>query len=133
MKKAGKQGIQKVLDFIPFFENKKNVFVKSAPDTSSLDYTYSKEVSDFIKCLYKTGIIQPFDWTMWQEETKKYVKTPSLMEKADLLTIQKLFTTHIRKERFCSGHLAAMIENGHILMLLIRLKQIFMAFKQEGN
>lgn len=38
--------------------------------------------------------------------------------------MQKLLTTHVRKERFCSGHLAGMIENGHILALLKRLAAI---------
>ena len=32
--------------------------------------------------------------------------------------------THIHKDRFCEGHLAAMFENGHVVTLLRRLKAI---------
>jgi len=36
--------------------------------------------------------------------------------------IRKLLTTHVRKERFCEGHLLAMFESGHIVNVLRRLK-----------
>jgi hypothetical protein len=35
-----------------------------------------------------------------------------------------LLTTHSRKDRFCEGHLAAMFENGHIVALLRRLREL---------
>lgn len=46
------------------------------------------------------------------------------IERADATTIQKLFTTHIRADRFCEGHLASLFENGFIVALLQRLKRI---------
>ena len=39
---------------------------------------------------------------------------------ADLLTLRKLLTTHIRADRFTEGHL----ESGHITAILRQLKQI---------
>lgn len=39
--------------------------------------------------------------------------------------MQKLFTSHLRQERFCSGHLAGMIENGHFLAISHRLQAIY--------
>ena len=47
-----------------------------------------------------------------------------MVELADSEPILKLLTTHVRKERFCEGHLAAMFEDGHIVALLRRLKVI---------
>ena len=49
--------------------------------------------------------------------TKKFVDSPKKIEKTDATTIQKLLTTHSRKNRFCEGHLAAMFEKGHIVAL----------------
>ena len=87
-------------------------------------YSSSELVSSFTRTLYKNGWIQPFDWVEWQVHADKFVDAPELVESADLETIRKLFTTHIRCERFCEGHLACMFEKGHIVALLRRLKQI---------
>lgn len=45
----------------------------------------------------------------------------------------KLFTTHIRADRFCEGHLAAMFENGHIVTLLRWLKQLRFQMSQQNS
>jgi len=37
-----------------------------------------------------------------------------MLERADLETIRKLLTLHVRKERFCEGHLLGMFESGHL-------------------
>ena len=63
-----------------------------------------------------------FDYLRWLNEAKKYIEDPKLLESADLLTLRKLLTLHIRKERFCSGHLAAAIDTGHLVKILERLK-----------
>lgn len=63
----------------------------------------------------------PFNWTDWQDTGSKYVESPEKIEDADVTTIQKLFATHVRKERFCDGHLSVMFENGHVPWLLRRL------------
>jgi len=65
-----------------------------------------------------------FDWTEWQQSAREFVDSPKKIEKTAATTIQKLLTTHVRADRFCEGHLAAMFENGHIVRLLRRLKAI---------
>lgn len=88
-------------------------------------FDYNKVVTKFHKALYDNDWVTPaFDWGEWQESAKKFVDLPKKIEKADATTIQKLLTTHSRKDRFCEGHLAAMFENGHIVALLRRLKVI---------
>ncbi len=88
-------------------------------------FELSESVTEFMQALYDNGWIAPsFDWTEWQDTAKEYVENPEKIESADVETIQKLFTTHIRKERFCEGHLAAMFENRHVMALLRRLKEI---------
>ena len=87
-------------------------------------FEFSQSVSEFQKALYDNGWIMPFDWGKWQDAARQYVEVPEKIESADATTIQKLLTTHARKERFCEGHLAAMFENGHIVALLRRLREI---------
>jgi hypothetical protein len=80
-------------------------------------------VIEFAQALYDNEWFT-FDWTKWQGSAKEYVASPEKTDSADLETIQKLLTTHVRKDRFCDGHLAAMFENGHIVALLRRLRSI---------
>lgn len=87
-------------------------------------FAFSKSVSKFHKALYDNGWITPFNWTEWQETVQKYVDSPATIESTDVETIQKLFTTHVRADRFCEGHLAEMFENGHIVALLRRLREL---------
>jgi hypothetical protein len=81
-------------------------------------FEFSEPVSQFQQALYDNDWIKPFDWGAWQETAREYVEDPAKVESANAETIQKLFTTHVRKERFCEGHQAAMFENGHIVGLL---------------
>jgi hypothetical protein len=96
-------------------------------------FKVSEPVSQFEQALYGNGWITPFDWGAWQETAREYVKNLEKIESADAETIQKLFTTHVRKERFCEGHLAAMIENGHMVVLLRRLRVLRNSKANEEN
>lgn len=88
-------------------------------------FEFSDSVSMFQQALYDNGWITPsFDWGEWQDTAREHVEQPEKTDCADATAIQKLLTTHVRKERFCEGHLAAMFENGHVLALLKRLKAI---------
>jgi hypothetical protein len=84
----------------------------------------SDPVAAFVQALYDNGWIETFDWFKWQDTAAKYVDSPDLLASADAEMIRKLLTTHVRKDYFCEGHLAAMFENGHIVALLRRLKEI---------
>ncbi len=82
----------------------------------------SPAVTAFVETLYEHGWVTPFDWGEWQDIAARYVESPALAADADIETIQKLLTTHVRKDRFCDGHLVAMIECGHIAACLRRLQ-----------
>jgi len=119
------QSLDRVLAFLPLFEDQDSNLYEVRTDLSGFDpYVYSNEVDEFIKILYSEEFVTSFNWSAWQDEAAKFVEQPKLLESAELSTRQKLLTTHVRKERFCSGHFAAMIDNGHILAILKRLKQI---------
>ena len=89
-------------------------------------FSEDKVVGEFRRVFYANGWIAPveFHWSEWQPVANAYVESPDKVESADAMTSKKLFTTHVREDRFCKGHLASMFENGHIVALLRRLKEI---------
>jgi hypothetical protein len=82
------------------------------------------EATAFWKALHENGFVVGFDWRAWQEEARKYFGTWEYLGHADLFTIRRLFTLHVRKDRFAEGHFAAMIANGHFAAILDRLDNI---------
>ena len=87
-------------------------------------FSFSSEVDEFIDALHRQDMIILFDWTSWRKEAERYQTDSEALETADLLTLRKLLTVHVRAERFAEGHLASVFESGHITAILHRLKQI---------
>ncbi len=92
----------------------------------------SPEVVRLVHDLYKNEFIQAFDWSSWQEEAEKLLADPERMKDADLETLVKLLTTHVRKDRFCEGHFTSMIRSGHIQAILERLAEL-QSRTQQGH
>lgn len=88
------------------------------------DTEYNPKVESLIGELCEHGFVGSFDWPEWQNYAQRLVRHPELVEKADMRTCIKLLTTHVRKERFCSGHFGEMVEIGHITAILRRLAEL---------
>lgn len=87
--------------------------------------SFSDPLSEFQKAVYKNGWVEPsFNLSDWTEKAREYVDSPSLLASADVGTIRKLLTTHMRWEYWSEGHLSELVENGHVLAILKRLQQI---------
>lgn len=117
----GSRQIDRVLEFLPAFESPGYRFGEWG---DSGYFSYSPEVDDFIKTLYEQDILVAFDWMGWKEEAQRYQSEIGALQQADLLTLRKLLTAHVRADRFTEGHLASVLESGHITAILGRLKQI---------
>ena len=126
----GPADIKAVLAFLPIFEKPGFMFAEECGGEKQADGSFtmpwvalSDDASRFIKRLYEHRfILSSFKWTEWQHEAERYVNDPTAIKSADLETICKLLTTHVRKDRFCEGHLAGMFECGHLVNLLRRLR-----------
>ncbi|HEY9801783.1 MAG TPA: DUF6508 domain-containing protein [Leptolyngbyaceae cyanobacterium] len=114
------ENIDNILNFLTLFSSQDCRLY----DIQTEPYSYSQELNGFIAALYAENFIIPFDWISWQQEATRFVTDPVLINLADISTIQKLFTSHVRQERFCSGHLAKLIDHGHFLTILQRLQAI---------
>ena len=121
----GARQLDAVLRFLPIFEEPGYVFGEwHSPEGQFPCYSMSREAIDFVRVLYDQQVIFSFDWTNWQEEARRYFSDPETLETADLLTLRKLLTTHVRKDRFVEGHLGDLLERGHITAILRRLREI---------
>jgi ADP-ribosyl-[dinitrogen reductase] hydrolase len=121
----GLQQIDAVLRYLPIFERQDYQFGQWVEPEGQFPYfSFSPEVNEFIDALRKQDMIIPFDWKSWRTEAKRYQTDAEALETADLLTLCKLLTVHVRAERFAEGHLASVFESGHITAILHRLKQI---------
>jgi hypothetical protein len=87
-------------------------------------FEYSDEFRAFTRACGENGWLEPFDWTSWQEEALAYYQAPEKLGDADIATIRKLLTLHVRRDRFSEGHLAAMVESGHLAAIVRRLQAI---------
>lgn len=116
--------IDVIIKYLPIFEKEGYSFFKWEHDGDHLRLVYAQEVCAFSKYLYDSGFIYYFSWGNWQHKAKKIYDNPDLLDSADLLTIRRLLITHVRKEKFCDGHFADMLNEGHIQAILRRLKNI---------
>jgi hypothetical protein len=91
---------------------------------SAPSFEGSLEFDQLIQALYDHHWVLDFDWSEWQPVADRYLKNPTLLRDVGLGTLRKLFTTHVRKERFCDGHLAEILRSGHLAQLLRRLQEI---------
>lgn len=87
-------------------------------------FDYDPGVLAFIRACGSHGWIEPFDWGEWLPEAERYYREPGLLTTAGVETVQKLLTVHVRRDRFVEGHLASIIEEGHIAAVLHRLRDI---------
>lgn len=119
------KSVEAIVGFLPIFEQDGYDFGDWDIEDGFLPgVRYSKDVDDFIEALYREGFVLTFDWPQWQDEASRIVEDTAALQKADIETIRKLLTTHVRKDRFCEGHLLAMLQTGHINAILCRLNKI---------
>jgi O-acetyl-ADP-ribose deacetylase len=74
--------------------------------------------------LYKHHWVIPFDWPAWHQEAVRYRENRGMISGADLETLRKLLTTHVREDRFAEGHLSSAFKSGEIVAILRRLKEL---------
>ena len=122
---VGSHQLDAVLRFLPTFEQPGYVFGEWHSAEGQFPYcSMHREATEFVQALYDQQVVFSFDWRSWQREAERFVSDPEALDTANLLTLRKLLTTHVRKDRFVEGHLAGMLECGHVTAILRRLGKI---------
>lgn len=115
-----------LLAFLPIFERSGYSFGEWQVKRGVFPFfAESPEVTAFVQALHQEQFITPFDWVSWAEEARRYTEGgDAALATADLETLRKLLTTYVRADRFSTGTLASLFQNGQITAVLRRLKQI---------
>ena len=117
--------IDAFLNYLPYFQDQNNEFYEVVSKPHQMPFaSYSEMVHSFHQDIHHRNMVYDFNWPQWSDEAKKYIDDPKMLVTADITIIQKLFTSIIRGDRFCEGLWGDMIDNGFILALLMRLKDI---------
>jgi len=130
--KVSKEGICRILSFLSFFNKCDETDYGVGPDVvfveegvaSILPATLSSRASDFVTACYEEHFVQAFDWGKWSRRNGGDLASDAFIAEADLTAIIKMITVHIRADRFCDGHLLSVIEDGTVLKILKRLRDI---------
>ncbi|MBI2373932.1 MAG: ADP-ribosylglycohydrolase family protein [Deltaproteobacteria bacterium] len=122
-----RSGLERVLALIQRIEARPPPFAETRMDRSndgalSITTEECPELEELTDALRDANLIQPFDWPSWQDEAIRYFERPEILDGADLRTVTRLLTLHVRKDRFSEGHFAAMLDNGHVQAILRRLR-----------
>ena len=117
--------IEALLVFLPTFgkATKKHATFQ-LPEHAMPWWKMSPAADAFYLAIYENGFVQVFSWFRWQQEGFRFIKSRKKVAQADLETICRLLTLHVRRDRFCDGHFAAQLENGHMAAILHRLAHI---------
>jgi hypothetical protein len=84
-------------------------------------FQYHHQLYALLDLMRQTDFIYEFDWMGFGKQADALIDQPELLETADLATLRKLFTAHSRNESLKDGHLAAMIDVGHLPLAVNRL------------
>jgi NTP pyrophosphatase (non-canonical NTP hydrolase) len=114
--------LQAILAFLPAFKAEDFSFGEwKTPEEQAPYFEFSPQAKDFIKAAQP--LLASFDWIGWQDSAEEILNDPERLACADLLTLRKLLTTHIRMDRFVAGHLDALHQDGHLTALLEQMKE----------
>lgn len=115
-----KQQIQSLKEYMIIFENVEGI--KNLKNKESLQEILYR----FEKFLYQNEFILNFDYISWgkTEKVERYIKNENVVKEANLITIKKLLTYHLRMNRFYEGYLFDVIYIGHMSCIIRRLMKI---------
>ena len=115
------QNVDIILEYLPYFEDTDNEFVH----VEGGQRIYDDEADFFKDDLYQENIYKTFDNLKdWEEKGWNYINNHELIKRLDLLTIQKIVYLIMQKENVRPGFLGKLMEDGTILTILRRLKDI---------
>ncbi|AJI08366.1 C-5 cytosine-specific DNA methylase family protein (plasmid) [Bacillus cereus 03BB108] len=115
-----KQQIESLREYMIIFENVEGL--KNLKNKESLQEILYR----FEKFLYQNEFILNFDYISWgkTEKVDRYIKNENVVKEANLITIKKLLTYHLRMNRFYEGYLCDVIYIGHMSCIIRRLMKI---------
>jgi hypothetical protein len=120
-----KERIEALTRFLPIFETPGYDFATwHKPDGEVPRCVLDPSAEEFVTELYRQDWILSPSWPDWRDEVRKYANAPEEITRADLDTVQRLISAHVRADRIKEGHLLTVFNSGHLTLLIRRLKDL---------
>lgn len=118
--------LKALLAFVPVFEEPGFCPDRVVPldEDGYPQESFVKLVSRFMDACYKNGFVVRFNWESWDAEARGYMDGAARLAGAGLADLRRLLTWHIRQNRFERNHVATMIAKGHMLAVLLRMREL---------
>ncbi len=108
---------QKLLEYIPYFENEEVEFCK----WDSGYPHYDIKLHEFIESAYETNLLKKDYLEYLEEKVKDHNLTAAILS-ANLELLKVILTYYVRQERFCDGLWASAAKDKVFLRILYRLR-----------
>ena len=117
--------IDALLRFLPSFKRQGFWFERVVWESGQVSYVEkSPEAEMFLRALRDNGWVVPTGGRSWSKEAEKRMGDSSRVERADLLTLRRLFSSWIQRDKMLPGHLGALYERGDLTAALERLQTL---------
>jgi hypothetical protein len=126
-----KKNIEVILNYLPYFEDKNQKFfdilMPKRDGGNIVEYiyvTYSAKFMEFYRELHEQGFVTNFNWLDSNLESNDLSHYYELLEDADIMTLRRLVTIIVRRDKHNEGFFADVIDSGLLLAMLNRLKEL---------
>jgi hypothetical protein len=122
--------IAALVEFLPMLERRVagvwNGGQKNADGVIQMPwFEYSDDIDDFHRAVGQNGWIDTtFDWQSAGEWVRSFMDQPERLATATAEDIRRLLTAHFRADRFVEGHVASIVESGHMAAIVRRLRSL---------
>ncbi len=127
LKNISQEDWERLFQFIPLIKEHESFGKMKAGEKDAkgiIEFPYvipHKVVDDFTDIMYKLNLVIDFDWGKWTAGSK--IVANGSYKNHNEITLIKILTAIIRKDRFQEGLLAEAFENGTIGKILSELKR----------
>ncbi|MBN2734037.1 MAG: hypothetical protein JXQ82_04165 [Methanomicrobiaceae archaeon] len=82
-------------------------------------------ITEFTKVLYYNNWLINTKWQGWTSEAEYYFGNPEMIASADIETLRKILTVHVRIDRLFPGDIADIIKRGYLSAILNRINDFY--------
>ena len=119
------ESIQELLDFLPLLQHPDADFIRIGYWGDMTSRVSGATAKNVYQHLFNNGfVLEDFDWEAWSEEAFAFEQNRHTLQEADLPTLYKILTVHLRADRLMEGHFDSILENGFLADVLQRMKDI---------
>lgn len=128
--KFEKEGKQRLLSYQEaLMRNMGERAERAVRDVEADDVFRNPVYREFLTQLDFSGLVEPFDYSAWLAQEGITIiggkqERSDLIGHADLETLSKLVTAHMRIDRFVEGHLNQLMEEGFFVRVLERIREL---------